>query len=224
MPAAQKERCDAASFVPRNKYVCGGSFHPSYIMHSEIKCSGKWKIALMDCKGCCSQAKICRSRIISQLLLLLFAIAMQPVFPSFASQVVIDEVAVSKDGNATTFTINFGLPLEYQKHFPRNIGEIVQIQLKLDEETDRELHKEVREGGELLTPEGEKSVLIYVTYEEGVPGGPYLTLRFSHPVRFDVRSGNNRKSVAVIVYDEKQDEKKSGENISPDKQVGKSVD
>lgn len=178
----------------------------------------------MDCKGCCSQAKICRSRIISQLLLLLFAIAMQPVFPSFASQVVIDEVAVSKDGNATTFTINFGLPLEYQKHFPRNIGEIVQIQLKLDEETDRELHKEVREGGEFLTPEGEKSVLIYVTYEEGVPGGPYLTLRFSHPVRFDVRSGDNRKSVAIIVYDEKQDEEKSVDNASSDKKVEKSVD
>ncbi|MEE8379976.1 MAG: tetratricopeptide repeat protein, partial [Gammaproteobacteria bacterium] len=149
---------------------------------------------------------------------------MQPIFPSFASQIVIDEVAVSENGNATTFTINFGLPLEYQKHFPRDIGEIVQIQLKLGEESDRELHKEVREGGELLTPGGEKSVLVYVTYEEGVPGGPYLTLRFTHPVRFDVRPGPNRKSVSIIVYDDKQDEIISGDKINSDEKSANPVD
>ncbi|MCK4587110.1 MAG: hypothetical protein KAU29_07200, partial [Gammaproteobacteria bacterium] len=80
----------------------------------------------------------------------MFSVVIQPVF---AAQVVLDEVGVTTSGNATTFTINFGLPLEYKKHFPRNVGEIVQIQLSLDNEdgADRVLHKEVREGGELLT-------------------------------------------------------------------------
>ena len=180
----------------------------------------------MDCKGCDSQASFRRSRIIPQLLLLLFAVVMQPVFPVLAAQVVLDEVEVTTNGEATTFTINFGLPLEYQKHFPRNVGEIVQIQLSLDkdDDDDRVLHKEVREGGELLTPDGGESVLVYVTYEEGVPGGPYLTLRFTHPVRFDIRPGANRRSVAIIVYDDKKDEKKSDNKTGLGEQAAKPVD
>ena len=180
----------------------------------------------MGSRNCCSQTHVRHSSIIYQLLLLLFAVVMQSVTPVFAAQVVLDEVEVTTNGEVTTFTINFGLPLEYQKHFPRNIGEIVQIQLSLDkdDDSDRVLHKEVREGGELLTPGGEESVLVYVTYEEGVPGGPYLTLRFTHPVRFDIRPGTNRMSVAIIVYDEKQDEKKSGDKTNSDGKVAKSVD
>ncbi len=185
----------------------------------------------MSCSRSDSPARIRRSRVIPKLLIFLFAVATQSVAPVFAVQVVLEEVEVTTNDEATTFTINFGLPLEYQKHFPRNIGEIVQIQLSLgkDDDDDRVLHKEVREGGELLTPGGEKSVLVYVTYEEGVPGGPYLTLRFTHPVRFDIRPGTNRRSVAVIVYDDKEISEKSsiksaaGEINAKDKS-GKSVD
>jgi hypothetical protein len=179
----------------------------------------------MSYMSCGLQANIRRSRFIPQLLLLLFAIIVQPVFPLYASQVVLDEIAISTGVVTTTYNINFGLPLEYQKHFPRNVGEIVQIQLKLlDKEVDRVLHKEVREGGELVAPESGESVLVYVTYEEGVPGGPYLTLRFSHPVRFDVRPGPNRMSVAVIVYDDKEDEKKSDDSADLKKKSGRPVD
>ncbi|MCK4587835.1 MAG: hypothetical protein KAU29_10850, partial [Gammaproteobacteria bacterium] len=69
-----------------------------------------------------------------------------------------------------------------------------------------------------------ESVLVYVTYEEGVPGGPYLTLRFTHPVRFDIRPGPNRKSVSIIVYDDQQDDKKSDDKAGSKDKAGKSVD
>ncbi len=129
-----------------------------------------------------------------------------------AAQVVLDEIRINEDVDVTTIDILFGLPLKYQKHFPQKSGEIVQIQLELDADSDEEkirrFHKEVREGGELLSPEGQKSVLVYVTYEEGVPGGPYLTLRFSHSVRFEVISGPDRKSLSVKVFNDvpEQDE------------------
>ena len=173
--------------------------------------------------SCGIQTIVRRSRNIIQLLL--FVVIAQPVYPLYASQVVLDEIAISTGIVTTTYNINFGLPLEYQKHFPRNVGEIVQIQLKLsEEEVDRVLHKEVREGGELVAPDSGESVLVYVTYEEGVPGGPYLTLRFAHPVRFDVRPGPNRMSIAVIVYDDKQDKKDSGDSADLKKKGEKPVD
>lgn len=143
-----------------------------------------------------------------------------PVSSSLATEVVLDEITILPNGEKTTFNIGFGLPLEYQKHFPRNFGEILQIQLRLEDSDARELHKEVREGGELLPPGGGQSVLVYVTYEEGVPGGPYLTLRFSHPVRFEVRPGVDRMSIAVSIFDDKSETERAAEK----KEEKKSID
>jgi len=122
--------------------------------------------------------------------------------PGMASQIMLDEIKIRKTDEATIIDVLFGLPLEYLKHFPQKRGEILQIQLKLDSDEKRELHKEVREGGELLTPEGKSSELVYVTYEEGVPGGPYLTLRFSSQVQFEVSQGPDRKSLRVVIKHE----------------------
>lgn len=160
-----------------------------------------------------------------KLLLLMLVSVFLPVSSLLAAEVVLDEIEIIPNGNKTTFNIGFGLPLEYQKHFPRDFGEIVQIQLRLEEGSDRTLHKEVREGGELLPPGGGQSVLVYVTYEEGVPGGPYLTLRFSHPVRFDIKPGSDRMSIAVAVIDEKtvveEATEKEGEEKSVDQMMAK---
>ncbi len=133
------------------------------------------------------------------LVCLLFLLAASP---GNASQVVLDEIKIKETETATLVDILFGLPLEYLKHFPQKRGEILQIQLGLDDEKDRVIHKEVREGGELLSPEGKGSVLVYVTYEEGVPGGPYLTLRFSHQVEFEVVQGPDRRSLRVKIAKE----------------------
>ena len=137
----------------------------------------------------------------------LFVSLLSMVSSSMASQVILDEIKIKEVEGATVVDVLFGVPLKYQKHFPQKLGEIVQIQLDLDidpdDEKSRELHKEVREGGELLSPEGQKSVLVYVTYEEGVPGGPYLTLRFSHSVQFEVIAGPDSKSISVKVFNDK---------------------
>jgi len=136
-----------------------------------------------------------------------------------ASEVVLDDIKILPNGEKTTFNIGFGLPLEYLKHFPRDFGEILQIQLRLEETESRELHKEVREGSELLPPGGSQSVLVYVTYEEGVPGGPYLTLRFAHPVRFEVKPGIDRMSIAISIFDDKSDDEKAAEKNEEQKSV-----
>jgi hypothetical protein len=143
-------------------------------------------------------------------LMILCIFFMLPATSALASQIVLDEVKIKPTALGTTIDIAFGIPLVYQKHFPQKYGEIVQIQLRLDDDGTREIHKEVREGGELLTAEGKSSVLVYITYEEGVPGGPYLTLRFAHPVKFDVIPGPDGTSLSVKVYDDKLNPAASG--------------
>jgi len=90
----------------------------------------------------------------AQRFLFLCSLLLLPVMSALANQVVIDEVKIKSTTVGTTIDIAFGLPLEYQKHFPQKYGEIVQIQLRLNDDGTREIHKEVREGGELLSSEG----------------------------------------------------------------------
>ncbi len=141
-----------------------------------------------------------RESIFSGILLLSLLLV---VMPGRAAQAVLDEIKIKETNGTTVIDVLFSLPLEYLKHFPQKTGEILQIQLGPKKKKRRKLHKEVREGGELLLPTGKNPVLVYVTYEEGVPGGPYLTLRFSQKVSFGISQGPDRKSLRVTVKREK---------------------
>ena len=98
---------------------------------------------------------------------------------AFAAPKVLKDIKTQTRENDTKVDCEFGIPLRYVKHFPATSGEILQIQLLMEQDQGREIHKEVRQGSDLTTPSEIDQLLIYVTYEEGVPGGPYLALRWS---------------------------------------------
>ncbi|MCG6968881.1 MAG: hypothetical protein LJE85_03850 [Gammaproteobacteria bacterium] len=119
-----------------------------------------------------------------------------------AAEVILKDINIAARDEDTSINIDLGAPLEYVKHFPQSFGEIIQIQLKLAADRGRDIHKEVRQGNELKAPAGMEQLLIYVTYEEGVPGGPYLTLRFVKPVRFRVESQTDPTHLSITVFGE----------------------
>lgn len=121
--------------------------------------------------------------------------------PSFAAPQVLKDIKIQTRENDTKVDFQFGIPLRYVKHFPATSGEILQIQLLMEKDQGREIHKEVRQGSDLTTPSEIDQLLIYVTYEEGVPGGPYLTLRFAHPVSFEV-DAEGTSGLSVIIRDD----------------------
>jgi len=120
----------------------------------------------------------------------------------FAAPKVLKDIKIQTRENDTKVDFEFGIPLRYVKHFPANSGEILQIQLLMEQDQGREIHKEVRQGPDLTTPDALNQLLIYVTYEEGVPGGPYLTLRFAHPVSFKVDADDDTSRLSVIIRDD----------------------
>ncbi|MFV2058215.1 MAG: hypothetical protein ACC707_17245, partial [Thiohalomonadales bacterium] len=152
-----------------------------------------------------------RTRYISLSLLSVWALfslclSVLSLSDAYAAQTtVLQNVKLSTTNKqAIRIDIEFGIPLLYVKHFPQKAGEILQIQLKLKEGDGKRIHKEVRQANDISAPSGLASLLIYVTYEEGVPGGPYLTLRFSESVDFEVQAGSSLQSLAVIVKTEKE--------------------
>ena len=133
-------------------------------------------------------------------LMCLFLIGVPHVV--FASQTVLQDIKIVPKEDETYVDFDLGIPLNYVKHFPQAVGEILQIQLLVDTELNRDIHKEIRQGADLAPPPGNKQLLVYVTYEEGVPGGPYLTLRFAKPVSFRVEAGDSLTSLTVIIKDD----------------------
>ncbi|MDH5327732.1 MAG: tetratricopeptide repeat protein [Gammaproteobacteria bacterium] len=131
---------------------------------------------------------------------------------AMAAEVVLQDIKITKEGAATQVEISLGRALGYVKHFPQTFGEIIQIQLLLDADKQRLIHKEMRQGKELQAVAGGKQPLTYVTYEEGVPGGPYLTLRFTHPMEFTVEAKSDTS--LLITLTEKQQTQQASSDIS----------
>jgi len=137
---------------------------------------------------------------------------------AISSETVLQDIKLVKQGDIVLIDIDFGLPLLYQKHFPQKFGEILQVQLSLNEDENRRIHKEVRQANDIQAPAGLEGFLIYVTYEEGVPGGPYLTLRFSRAVNFEVRAGSSLESLTIAVTNYEAAEGAESESLPGDRQ------
>lgn len=148
-------------------------------------------------------AGLLRADMLRTILLVLFLLYSAS---TIAAEVILKEIHITARDEDTKIDIDLGTPLEYVKHFPQSFGEIIQIQLKLPADQGRGIHKEVRQGNELKTPAGAEPLLIYVTYEEGVPGGPYLTLRFVKPVRFHVEAQPSPTHLSITVFGEPKKE------------------
>ena len=62
----------------------------------------------------------CKNMFLFMLVLVVMTSSLLPASKVDASEVVLDEIKVLPNGEKTTFNIGFGLPLECQKHFPRD--------------------------------------------------------------------------------------------------------
>ncbi|NOZ54720.1 MAG: hypothetical protein GXP08_16555 [Gammaproteobacteria bacterium] len=131
-----------------------------------------------------------------------------------AAPSVLQDIKITTKAGAIHVDFDLGVPLNYVKHFPQAVGEILQIQLSVTTELNREIHKEIRQGGDLAPPPGNEQLLIYVTYEEGVPGGPYLTLRFAKPVSFSVEAGDNPSKLTVVIRDDQEKTQEEREEVA----------
>jgi hypothetical protein len=126
---------------------------------------------------------------------------------ALAATKVLKNINIKTSCNETQLTIDFGIPLRYVKHFPATSGEILQIQLLLEEDQGRNIHKEVKQGPDLAPSDGTEPLLIYLTYEEGVPGGPYLTLRFARRVSFELDAGDSLTQLNISILDDQATKK-----------------
>ena len=111
---------------------------------------------------------------------------------------VLDDIdVVQSDGNVF-IQVLFSFPLRYRSHFPAKRGEELRIRLQPVRVPLSDLGAVPRR--ESVIPQYADAVSVdEVIYEGDIEGGPYLTIRFTRPVSYQVIPGSDYRSMRVIV-------------------------
>ena len=111
---------------------------------------------------------------------------------------VLDEVSVVRSDESLFVEVLFSFPLRYRSHFPADQGEELRIRLQPVRVPVSDLDAVPRR--ESVIPQYADAVAVdEVIYEGDIEGGPYLTVRFTRPVRYQVIPGSDYRSMRVIV-------------------------
>lgn len=111
---------------------------------------------------------------------------------------VLEEVRIVDNNGTLMVEVHFSFPLRYQSHFPQEQGEELRVQLRPVRVPSSDLSALYKREG-VVPRDADAVSLDEVIYEGDMEGGPYLTLRFTRPVSYEVIPGSNYRSMIVVV-------------------------
>jgi len=113
---------------------------------------------------------------------------------------IIDSVDVSRENDSVRVDVTFVCPVRYLTHAPTDRGN--EVRIKVDPVPRCQGNIEAAGEDQTIHPEtAEHTPLTDVTYEGNVPGGPFLTLRFSRVVDFRVAPTPDYRGITVTLPD-----------------------
>ena len=111
---------------------------------------------------------------------------------------VLDEVSVVQRDEELYVEVLFTFPLRYRSHFPEDRARELRIRLQPVRVPISDLDAVPRR--ESVVPQyADVVALDEVIYEGDIEGGPYLTIRFTRPVRYQVIPGSDYRSMRIVV-------------------------
>jgi hypothetical protein len=111
---------------------------------------------------------------------------------------VLQEVDLIQHDAEVVIEVQFSFPMRYRSHFPADHGEELRIRLQPVRVPSSDLDAVPRRESVIPQYAGAASV-DEVIYEGDIEGGPYLTVRFTRPVSYQVIPGSDYRSMRVIV-------------------------
>ena len=112
------------------------------------------------------------------------------------SEQLVSNLHITSDREGHNLEFDFNNSVRYLGHFPEEASDIVQVKLRAIG------FSEFRENVSLLDQfvqpgEIKEKFLQDVRYEGDVPGGPFLVVRFSKPMKFNVLESNGLKGLII---------------------------
>jgi hypothetical protein len=111
-------------------------------------------------------------------------------------ETLVSEVVLTKDKEKSNLQVDFASPVRYVGHFPENEGDILQIKLRAISFHDFNENYSLIDLF-LQTPEARDSHIADIRYEGNVPGGPFLIIKFTQPVSYQVGEGDGLKAMLI---------------------------
>jgi hypothetical protein len=113
---------------------------------------------------------------------------------------IIDSALIKVDAEHVLIDVRLTYPFRYLSHFPPETGAELRIRIVPIRVPRSDLDAVFRNEG-LVPPDAEVAAVDQVLYEGDTPNGPYLTIRFTRPVRYQVIPGSDYRSVNIVIQE-----------------------
>jgi hypothetical protein len=113
---------------------------------------------------------------------------------------IIDSALINVDAGHVLLDVRLTFPFRYLSHFPQETGSELRIRIVPVRVPSSDLDAVFQNEG-LVPPDAEIAAIDQVLYEGDNPDGPYLTIRFNRPVRYQVIPGSDYRSVNIIIQE-----------------------
>ena len=111
---------------------------------------------------------------------------------------ILDDVIVEEEGGMYVLQVKTNLPLRYENHYPQGPSEFVQIKVRAVSLFGVDQNEYI--GAESILPGFIEQVPVMdVAYEGNVPGGPFLSLRFKEPLRYEIKEAPELNGVLLFI-------------------------
>lgn len=111
---------------------------------------------------------------------------------------VLSDVTITETAGCTAIQIGFEMPVIYLRHFPYQSGEALLVMLRPVGSNPRNPEPELRRETASIPP-SEFTALRDIVLEGDAPGGPYISILFTHELFYEVRQGRDYRSIVVYV-------------------------
>jgi len=109
---------------------------------------------------------------------------------------LVADVVIIKDKDASNLQVEFASPVRHLGHFPEKQGDLLQIKLRAISFHDfNESYSLINTF--IQSHEAKDSLITDIRYEGNVPGGPFLTIKFTQPVSYQVNEGDGLKAMLI---------------------------
>lgn len=111
-------------------------------------------------------------------------------------ETLVAEIVLTKDKDSSNIQVDFASPVRHIGHFPENEGEILQIKLRAISFHDfNENYSVINKY--LQSAKAKDYHIKDIRYEGDVPGGPFLIVKFTQPVTYQVNEGDGLKAMLI---------------------------
>jgi hypothetical protein len=113
---------------------------------------------------------------------------------------IIDDAVIEPRAGHVFLEVSLTLPFRYLSHVPLDTGRELRIRIQPVQvsSSDRDA---VFKREAVVPPDADVAAVDQVVYEGDAPDGPWLTVRFTRPVRYQVIPGADYRSVIVEIQE-----------------------